>query len=60
VGDQHDLGAIARAIIDSNLYMTLGNADGDGRPWVSPVYYEPAGYATFYWVFSPSRPTRAT
>src|SRR5215216_1335746 len=33
--------------------MTLGTADGDGRPWVSPVYYAPEGYAGFYWVSSP-------
>jgi uncharacterized protein YhbP (UPF0306 family) len=44
---------MARAIIDSNLYMTLGTADEEGRPWVSPVYYAPEGYARFYWVSSP-------
>lgn len=48
-----DLGAIVRAIIDSNLHMTLGTADENGRPWVSPVYYAPEGYAKFYWVSSP-------
>ena len=48
-----DLGAIARAIIDANLYMTLGTADETGRPWVSPVYYASAGYTQFYWVSSP-------
>jgi uncharacterized protein YhbP (UPF0306 family) len=48
-----DLGAIARAIIDSNLYLTLGTADENGRPWVSPVYYAPERYAEFYWVSSP-------
>jgi hypothetical protein len=48
-----DLGAVARAIIDSNLYMALGTADGDGRPWVSPVYYASDGYTEFYWVSSP-------
>jgi pyridoxamine 5'-phosphate oxidase-like protein len=32
------LGTIARTIIDSNFYMTLGTADENGRPWVSPVY----------------------
>jgi hypothetical protein len=53
MGSQKDLGAIARSIIDSNFYMTLGTADGDGRPWVSPVYYAPEGYAEFYWVSSP-------
>jgi uncharacterized protein YhbP (UPF0306 family) len=51
---QHlELGAIVKAIIDTNLYMTLGTADEDGRPWVSPVYYAPDGYAWFYWVSSP-------
>jgi pyridoxamine 5'-phosphate oxidase-like protein len=48
-----DLGAIARAIIDSNTYMTLGTADRDGRPWVSPVYYAAAAYTEFFWVSSP-------
>lgn len=52
-GEGRDLGAIARSIIDSNLYMTLGTADEDGNPWVSPVYYAPAGYAEFYWVSYP-------
>ena len=51
---QHlDLGTIARTIIDSNFYMTLGTADERGRPWVSPVYYAHEGYANFYWVSSP-------
>lgn len=48
-----DLAAIARNIIDSNMYMTLGTADETGRPWVSPVYYAPAGYSEFFWVSSP-------
>jgi nitroimidazol reductase NimA-like FMN-containing flavoprotein (pyridoxamine 5'-phosphate oxidase superfamily) len=50
---ERDLGAVARTIIDSNMYMTLGTADGDGRPWVSPVYYAVAGYREFFWVSSP-------
>jgi hypothetical protein len=50
---RQDLGAIARSIIDVNLYMTLGTADGTGRPWASPVYYASAGYTEFYWVSSP-------
>ena len=58
---QHlDLGTIARTIIDSNFYMTLGTADENGRPWVSPVYYAHEGYANIYWVSSRRRPTRAT
>ena len=51
--DQQDLGAIARAIIDSNQYMTLGTADEAGRPWVSPVWYASAEYREFFWVSSP-------
>jgi nitroimidazol reductase NimA-like FMN-containing flavoprotein (pyridoxamine 5'-phosphate oxidase superfamily) len=50
---REDLAAFARAIIESNLYMTLGTADDAGRPWVSPVYYAPAGYGEFFWVSSP-------
>ena len=53
MNQQEDLGAIARAIIDANLYMVLGTADETGRPWVSPVYYAAAGYAEFFWVSSP-------
>jgi nitroimidazol reductase NimA-like FMN-containing flavoprotein (pyridoxamine 5'-phosphate oxidase superfamily) len=45
-----DLDAQARALIDANLYMTLGTADAAGRPWVSPVYFAADGYAEFYWV----------
>jgi uncharacterized protein YhbP (UPF0306 family) len=33
--------------------MTLGTADENGRPWVSPAYYAPEGYTEFYWVSSP-------
>jgi nitroimidazol reductase NimA-like FMN-containing flavoprotein (pyridoxamine 5'-phosphate oxidase superfamily) len=47
------LADVARAIIESNLYMTLGTADDAGGPWVSPVYYAPAGYGKFFWVSSP-------
>ena len=48
-----ELGAIARAIIDANVYMALGTADEAGHPWVSPVFYASAGYAEFYWISSP-------
>ena len=50
---QHDLDAIARAIVDSNLYMTIATADATGRPWASPVYYASADYTEFLWVSSP-------
>lgn len=45
--------AVARAIIDANLYMVLATADADGNPWVSPVYYAPAEYRDFFWVSRP-------
>ena len=46
-------GIVAKAIIDSNMYMILGTADESGVPWVSPVYYAAVGYREFYWVSSP-------
>jgi nitroimidazol reductase NimA-like FMN-containing flavoprotein (pyridoxamine 5'-phosphate oxidase superfamily) len=45
--------AAARAVIDSNSYMTLGTADENGRPWVSPVWFAHSGYREFFWVSSP-------
>jgi len=44
---------LAGAIIDANLYMTLGTADAAGRPWVSPVYHAAAEYREFFWVSEP-------
>jgi hypothetical protein len=52
--EERDLGAMAREIIDSNLFMTLGTADGDGRPWASPVYFSPVDYREFFWISEPS------
>lgn len=51
--DQHDLGTIARAIMDSIMYMVLGTADKSGNPWVSPVYFASKSYREFYWMSSP-------
>jgi len=48
-----ELSEQAKAIIDGNSYMTLGTADADGEPWVSPVFYVADGYSTFYWISSP-------
>jgi hypothetical protein len=47
--DQGELSAIARAVIDANLYLTLGTVDESGRPWLSPVYFVAHGYREFYW-----------
>jgi nitroimidazol reductase NimA-like FMN-containing flavoprotein (pyridoxamine 5'-phosphate oxidase superfamily) len=49
-----DLAAVARAIIDANLYMVLGTADEAGGPWVSPVYFAQSGFREFFWVSSPN------
>jgi nitroimidazol reductase NimA-like FMN-containing flavoprotein (pyridoxamine 5'-phosphate oxidase superfamily) len=35
------------------MYMVLGTADADGRPWVSPVYFAAREYSEFYWVSLP-------
>jgi uncharacterized protein YhbP (UPF0306 family) len=48
-----DRSALARQIIDANLYMTLATADHEGRPWASPVYYAVVGYREFIWVSDP-------
>jgi nitroimidazol reductase NimA-like FMN-containing flavoprotein (pyridoxamine 5'-phosphate oxidase superfamily) len=48
-----DLRALARSIIDSNRYMTLGTADDGGVPWVSLVWYATEDYREFFWVSSP-------
>ena len=48
-----DPGAAARAVIDSNSYMTLGTADESGLPWVTPVWFAHSGYREFLWVSSP-------
>jgi hypothetical protein len=45
-----ELATLARTVIDANLYLTIGTADRDGRPWVTPVYYATADYTDFYWV----------
>jgi len=45
-----DLAAHARAIIAANFYLTLGTTGPDGHPWISPVYFAPAGDREFYWV----------
>jgi hypothetical protein len=48
-----DLGAVARAIIDDNLYMTLATVDHAGAPWASPVFYAAGRYTEFYWISAP-------
>jgi nitroimidazol reductase NimA-like FMN-containing flavoprotein (pyridoxamine 5'-phosphate oxidase superfamily) len=44
------LEAAGRQIVDAGVYMVLGTADANGRPWVSPVWYAHEGYREFFWV----------
>ena len=48
-----DLAARGRAIVDDGLYLVLGTADADGRPWTTPVYFAHSGYREFVWVSKP-------
>jgi hypothetical protein len=45
-----DLVAHARAVLDANLYLTLGTVGADGRPWTTPVYFTAPGDREFLWV----------
>lgn len=44
----------ARAVIDANLYMTLGTVDADGRPRVTPVFFATADHRAFLWLSDPA------
>jgi hypothetical protein len=48
-----DPAALARDVIDSNSYMTLGTADETGLPWASPVWFAHSEYREFFWISSP-------
>ena len=49
-----DRAEIARQLIADNLYLSLGTADADGTPWVTPVFFTPDGFSDFYWVSDPN------
>jgi hypothetical protein len=55
-----ELGAIAQRVIDSNQFITIGTADEEGVPWVSPAWYAPAEYREFSGYPIRRRGTRAT
>ena len=44
---------IARGLLASNSYMTLGTADERGSPWVSPVWFAAPSPAELLWVSHP-------
>jgi hypothetical protein len=48
-----DADAVARRLVEANMYMTLATADADGRPWASPVWYAPVAETEFLWVSDP-------
>lgn len=50
VSEDEGLAALAREILDTNFYVTLGTADGEGKPWVSPVYFATADHVEIFWV----------
>ena len=52
---QRDPAAVARAIIDANAYMVLATADGEGRPWITPVWFAHDRYREFLWLSRPGR-----
>jgi hypothetical protein len=45
-----DLAAHARALLDTNRYLTLGTVDPNGNPWTSPVYFASASEWEYYWL----------
>ena len=44
---------LARGLLASNIYMTLGTADEHGHPWVSPVWFAAPSPAELLWVSHP-------
>ena len=48
-----DPAAVARRLIEGNVYLTLATADADGRPWASPVWFAHEGLSRFVWVSKP-------
>jgi len=50
----NDLDEMARHVIDTNRYLTMGTTGPDQRPRLSPVYFTHVDYRDFYWVSSPA------
>jgi pyridoxine/pyridoxamine 5'-phosphate oxidase len=48
-----DPAAVARRVIEGNVYLTLATADADGRPWASPVWFAHDDLRRFFWVSKP-------
>jgi nitroimidazol reductase NimA-like FMN-containing flavoprotein (pyridoxamine 5'-phosphate oxidase superfamily) len=43
----------SQRIVADNRYLTLATADGEGRPWATPVWFAADGLTTFCWVSRP-------
>ncbi|WP_181780299.1 pyridoxamine 5'-phosphate oxidase family protein [Pseudonocardia pini] len=43
----------ARRVLAANAYLTLATADGDGRPWATPVWFAVRDHSDFVWVSRP-------
>jgi hypothetical protein len=54
MNDDPRLVAMARRVIDQNLYVTIGSATSNGDPWVTPVYFTPVDHHEILWVSSPA------
>lgn len=52
-GATSEVAAAAAAILAGNRYLVLATADGDGRPWASPVWFVAEGTDRFLWVSRP-------
>lgn len=46
---QDELNKIAREIVKSNIYLTLGTTD-IGTPWTAPLFYAVSDDYTFYFI----------
>ncbi|HEX5822598.1 MAG TPA: pyridoxamine 5'-phosphate oxidase family protein [Solirubrobacterales bacterium] len=53
MAEERDTAAVAREIVDRNLYLVLATADLSGQPWASPVYFAHRDYRDFFWVSEP-------
>jgi len=40
-------------LLAQHRYVVLGTADGEGRPWATPVFYAPDGEHRIVWVSAP-------
>jgi uncharacterized protein YhbP (UPF0306 family) len=49
-----DLNQLAREIVESNQYLTLGSCDKKGEAWVSPVVYVYDSDYSFYFISLPT------